>query len=41
VDLVVIDEVAPRDAQYVQVGTPRSQVVPVSFYGLNEPGDVP
>jgi ethanolamine utilization protein EutA len=34
-NLVVIDEVAPRDAQYVQIGSPRGQVVPVSFYGIN------
>ncbi len=40
-NLVVIDEVAVRDAQYVQLGTLHSQVVPVSFYGLNEPGDSP
>jgi ethanolamine utilization protein EutA len=33
--LVVIDEVTPRDAQYVQVGAPRGGVVPVSFYGLH------
>jgi ethanolamine utilization protein EutA len=33
--LVVIDEIAVRDAQYVQVGRMRQQVVPVSFYGLN------
>jgi ethanolamine utilization protein EutA len=38
-NLVVIDEVAVRNAQYVQLGALRSQVVPVSFYGLNEQGD--
>ncbi|MCC7422155.1 MAG: ethanolamine ammonia-lyase reactivating factor EutA [Planctomycetaceae bacterium] len=38
-NLIVVDEVAERDAQFVQIGTPHSQVVPVSFYGLNEPGD--
>jgi ethanolamine utilization protein EutA len=38
-DLVVIDEVTVRDAQYARVGLPHHQVVPVSFYGLNEPGD--
>ena len=32
--LMVIDEVLPRDAQYVQIGVLRHQVVPVSFYGL-------
>jgi ethanolamine utilization protein EutA len=41
VDLVVLDEVAVRNAQYARVGRPRDQVVPVSFYGLNEPGDSP
>jgi ethanolamine utilization protein EutA len=39
VNLVVIDEMAVRDAQYVFLGAPRQQVVPVSFYGLHEPGD--
>jgi ethanolamine utilization protein EutA len=38
-NLIVIDEVAVRDAQYARVGRPHSQVVPVSFYGLNEAGD--
>jgi ethanolamine utilization protein EutA len=38
-NLVVIDEVTPRDAQYVHLGAPRDQVVPVSFYGLNAQGD--
>jgi ethanolamine utilization protein EutA len=33
-NLLVIDEITPRDAQYVQIGAPRNQVVPVSFYGL-------
>ncbi len=41
VKLVVIDEIAARDAQYVQIGAPRRGVVPVSFYGLNEPGESP
>jgi ethanolamine utilization protein EutA len=35
-NLVVIDEIAPRDAQYVQIGRLRDQVVPVSLYGLRE-----
>jgi len=35
-NLVVIDEVPVRDAQFVQIGTPKNLVVPVSFYGLNE-----
>jgi len=38
-DLVVIDEIAPRDAQYVQIGRLRDQVVPVSLYGLRETSD--
>jgi ethanolamine utilization protein EutA len=41
VSLVVIDEIPLRDAQYVRLGTPQSQVVPVSFYGLNEYGASP
>jgi ethanolamine utilization protein EutA len=36
INLVVIDEVSVRDAQYVQIGQPKNLVVPVSFYGLNE-----
>ncbi|MSQ96139.1 MAG: reactivating factor for ethanolamine ammonia lyase [Gemmataceae bacterium] len=32
--LLVIDEMAQRDAQYVQIGLPRDQVVPVSYYGF-------
>jgi ethanolamine utilization protein EutA len=40
-NLVVIDEVAVRNAQYVQLGAIRSQVVPVSFYGLSAQGDAP
>jgi len=34
--LVVIDEVSPRDAQYLRIGRARSGIVPVSFYGLND-----
>lgn len=37
--ILVIDELALRDAQYVHVGLPHHQVVPVSFYGLLPPGD--
>jgi ethanolamine utilization protein EutA len=33
-NLIVIDEVSNRRAQFVRIGAPRSQVVPVSFYGL-------
>jgi ethanolamine utilization protein EutA len=32
--VLVIDEVCVPDAQYVQIGLPRDQVVPVSFYGF-------
>jgi ethanolamine utilization protein EutA len=39
--VVVIDEVAVRDAQYVRIGAQHGQVVPISFYGLNEQGDTP
>lgn len=35
-NLIVIDEIAVRDAQYAQIGMQRSQVIPVSFYGLNQ-----
>jgi ethanolamine utilization protein EutA len=34
VHLVVIDEIAVRDAQFAQVGRVTEQVVPVSFYGM-------
>ena len=36
--IMVIDEVALRDAQFVQIGLPRHQIVPVSFYGLGPDG---
>jgi ethanolamine utilization protein EutA len=39
VDLAVIDEVAVRDAHFVQIGQLRDQVVPVSYHGLHEPGE--
>jgi ethanolamine utilization protein EutA len=39
--LLVIDEVPVRTAQYVHVGRLHDKVLPVSFYGLNEPGDAP
>ena len=35
-NLVVIDEVTSRNAEYVQIGKIREQVVPVSFYGLHD-----
>jgi len=34
VNLLVIDEVEVPSARFVQLGRPRDQVVPVSFYGL-------
>jgi ethanolamine utilization protein EutA len=37
--VLVIDEIALRDAQYVQIGAPRNQVVPVSFYGFLPHGE--
>jgi ethanolamine utilization protein EutA len=40
VELMVIDEVPDRNAQYVRLGRPRQQVVPVSFYGFNEAGEM-
>ncbi len=33
-NLVVIDEIPVRDAQFVNLGRPRHGVVPVSFYGM-------
>jgi ethanolamine utilization protein EutA len=39
--LIVIDEVACPEARYVHVGRPRGPVVPVSFFGLHEPGELP
>jgi ethanolamine utilization protein EutA len=38
-NLVVIDEIAERYAQYVRIGRVHEQVVPVSFYGLHDHGD--
>jgi ethanolamine utilization protein EutA len=35
VKLLVLDEIAIRDARFVQIGGPHNQVVPVSFYGMN------
>jgi ethanolamine utilization protein EutA len=39
VKLMVIDEIPTRNAQFARIGAPRQQVVPVSFFGLNEPGE--
>jgi ethanolamine utilization protein EutA len=33
--LLVLDEIATRDARFVQIGGLHNQVVPVSFYGMN------
>jgi ethanolamine utilization protein EutA len=38
VELLVIDEVPTRDAQFARIGAMKQQVVPVSFYGLYESG---
>jgi len=35
IKLIVLDEIAPLDARFVQVGSLRDQVVPISFYGMN------
>ena len=35
-NLVVIDELAMRPAQYIRIGRVHEQVVPVSFYGLHD-----
>ncbi len=34
-ELMVLDEIAIRDARYVQIGSLHNQVVPISFYGMN------
>jgi ethanolamine utilization protein EutA len=34
-NLVVLDEIEIRDAQFAQIGSLHNQVVPVSFYGMN------
>jgi ethanolamine utilization protein EutA len=39
--VIVIDEVAARAAQYIHIGRPRDQVVPVSYYGLSGNGSDP
>jgi ethanolamine utilization protein EutA len=41
VTLIVIDEVAVRDARFVRIGEPREQIVPVSFFGLRNSEAVP
>jgi ethanolamine utilization protein EutA len=34
-NVVVIDEIKLRTAQFVQIGSLRNHVVPVSFHGMN------
>jgi ethanolamine utilization protein EutA len=41
VRLLVIDEIATRAAQYIHIGRPRDQVVPISYYGLCGEGPIP
>jgi ethanolamine utilization protein EutA len=38
--VLVIDEVSLRDAQFVQIGAPRNQVVPVIYHGFLRSGDM-
>jgi ethanolamine utilization protein EutA len=33
--LIVLDEIEPLDARFVQIGSLRDNVVPISFYGMN------
>src|SRR5262249_40918948 len=40
-NLVVVDEIASRDAQFPHIGALQNQVVPVSFYGMSAGGEVP
>jgi ethanolamine utilization protein EutA len=35
IKLIVLDEIEPLDARFVQIGTLRDNVVPISFYGMN------
>ncbi len=39
VTLIVLDEVSPRGARFVQIGRMEVQVVPVSFYGMGRGDD--
>lgn len=34
VNLIVIDEIPDRNAQFVNIGRPHNNIVPVSFYGM-------
>lgn len=40
VQLIVLDEINLRNAQYARIGTPRNQVIPVAFHGLRESREV-
>jgi ethanolamine utilization protein EutA len=33
--LIVLDEIEPLDARFVQIGSLRDQIVPVAFFGMN------
>jgi hypothetical protein len=35
VTVIVLDEIEPLDARFVQIGSLRDQMVPISFYGMN------
>jgi ethanolamine utilization protein EutA len=35
VQLIVLDEIAPRDARFASLGRLRGNIVPVAFYGMN------
>jgi ethanolamine utilization protein EutA len=39
VQLVVIDELPVRQAQYARIGRPRQNVVPATFFGLMQPSE--
>jgi ethanolamine utilization protein EutA len=41
VTLIVLDEVSPRGARFVQIGRLEAQVVPVSFYGMGRGDEAP
>ena len=34
-NVVVIDEIKFRNAQFIQIGSLRNHVVPISFHGMN------
>ena len=39
--LVVLDELAPGDAQFIHLGRPRDGIIPVSFHGLRQEAPPP